>query len=513
MINTLPVELALAIIAYLPISSIHAIQLTCKQLNDFVLANELQLYHAAAIQMGYIPSLSFSTHDISSLDFAYGINDWKSLCQRRFQIERSWSGEDYSTLSAFTATGTLVHRFKVDEEVGIIVCTTQGDGVRVVDLRENKLLWSLSGEYVRAFAHCEYEKGFLIFDRLDRGKEVWRLADDYPAGEPDQSVKYPPRDHQIAASEQAFLQHESTYPRGHFKPWALFIMPRPTRAFRFVYPTLLVGSTNEFFLWDVRSRDLVQTIPSRQNPTYATVAAQESIAHLSYVEVSEKHVFVCSATALLVFSRSDGRRVLELPSDRFAYGPVYALQDKVEPPEGIQSVMVRHPLAEGVSRTPPLRNRRYFDEFTAVHVSSCGRHLIAMLASSRLVVIKHFEQGINGLEERMFQINVGSPRSASKYLTFVKNKVAVASNRGIFVLNLKNALEDGHDSGKAIVVSRIPALHSTLLLHSISCLHMTDSAVYFNWHPEELDDDTTDSEQAFTSWLRDSTFQRTRKLI
>ncbi|THU97131.1 hypothetical protein K435DRAFT_857933 [Dendrothele bispora CBS 962.96] len=61
----------------------------------------------------------------------------------------------------------------------------------------------------------------------------------------------------------------------------------------------------------------------------------------------------------------------------------------------VQSVqpqyMVRHPLVERISRTPPLSNRRYFDEFTAVHVSSRGHHLIAMLASSRLVVIKHFE--------------------------------------------------------------------------------------------------------------------------
>ncbi|THU81561.1 hypothetical protein K435DRAFT_784958 [Dendrothele bispora CBS 962.96] len=457
-----------------------------------------------------IPSLSFSTtHDIFSLYSAYGTDDTKSLCRRRFQIERSWSGEDYSALCAFTATGTLVHRFKVDEEVGIIVRTTKGDGVRVVDLRENKLLGSLSMGYVRAFAHCEYEKGFLIFDRLDRGKEVWRLADDCPAGEPDQSVKYPPRDHQIAASERAFLQHESTYPRGHFKPWALFILPRPTRAFRFVYPTLLVRSTNEFFLWDVRSRDLVQNIPSRQNPTYATVTAQELIAHLSHVEVSKKHVFVCSVSALLVFSRSDGRCVLELSSDRFAYGPVYALQDKVEPPEGIESVMVRHPLDEVIPGTP-LPNRRYFDEFTAVHVPSCGRHFIAMLASSGVVAIKHFEQGINALEQRMFQIDVGSPRSASKYLTFVKNKVAAASNHGIFVLNLRNALGGAHDPGKEIVVSRVPPLHSNLLLHSISCLHMTDSAIFFNWHPEELDDNTTDSEQVFTSRLRHSTFQHTR---
>ncbi|KAK7462481.1 hypothetical protein VKT23_008081 [Stygiomarasmius scandens] len=132
MIDKLPVELALSIVAYLPVCSICSLQLTCTIFNHTAIrANESQIYHAAAVNMGWIPSTNFTLDDVSSIYALSGIQDWKSLCQRRLQIERSWSGKGYSSLVAYTATGTSVHRFKVDEKVGIIVLTTADSGIKV----------------------------------------------------------------------------------------------------------------------------------------------------------------------------------------------------------------------------------------------------------------------------------------------------------------------------------------------------------------------------------------------
>ena len=59
--------------------------------------------------------------------------------------------------------------------------------------------------YVRRYAHCEYENGFLIFDRLGAAKEVWRLATLWPASESTTSLPrvFRPTDSQLEASAAA----------------------------------------------------------------------------------------------------------------------------------------------------------------------------------------------------------------------------------------------------------------------------------------------------------------------
>jgi len=222
-------------------------------------------------------------------------------------------------------------------------------------------------DYVRDYAHCEYEKGFLIFDRLEQGKEVWRLASDCPPENDYQGVKYPPGQDQIIASDRAFARHSDTYPHGHFKPWAIFVVPGMARAYRFVHPTLLIGSENDFFLWDVNLRDLVRTISITQNNSSLPAAwSHQHITHLNYVEVNARNVFVCTLASLMVFSRSDGHCVLDLPSIHKTYGSrMYTLEDKVPPPPGIETVLVNHPLSEKVLGAPSEPYRRYIDEFIA----------------------------------------------------------------------------------------------------------------------------------------------------
>ncbi|KAH9002137.1 hypothetical protein EDB86DRAFT_2827561 [Lactarius hatsudake] len=35
------------------------------------------------------------------------------------------------------------------------------------------------GLYVHPFSHCEYDNGYLVFDRMSEEKDVWRLASDF----------------------------------------------------------------------------------------------------------------------------------------------------------------------------------------------------------------------------------------------------------------------------------------------------------------------------------------------
>ncbi len=90
---------------------------------------------------------------------------------------------------------------------------------------------------------------------------------------------------------------------GHFRPWAKLSFPTDTRAYRLAYPTLLCAGVSHAFLHDVRTGALVQTIDIGPKDIW-------------YVDVDERHVFVCESAALHVFSRADGcAEVLKIPHD------------------------------------------------------------------------------------------------------------------------------------------------------------------------------------------------------
>ena len=95
---------------------------------------------------------------------------------------------------------------------------------------------------MRQYAHCEYGSGFVIFDRFGQDKEVWRLAseaEESPARRDEQQ-------HQI----YDLVSNHIPVTKGTFKPWAVLHIPELTRAYRFVYPTLLVVGTEKAYLWD-----------------------------------------------------------------------------------------------------------------------------------------------------------------------------------------------------------------------------------------------------------------------
>jgi hypothetical protein len=258
-------------------------------------------------------------------------------------VAKSWSAKSPSLIHEVPASKRSVHRFKVDEKRGIIVWTTFLGGISVTDLNDrNRILWSLgSVRYfyyipsphlpfsdqaeVVEYAHCEYSNGFLVFNRLLEGQEVWRLASEWGDGPPIHSESLP--DEEMFAS---YRNSKEIYGvddlRGHFRPWALIVPPASTRAFRLVYPTLLSASAERAYLWDITTGERIQTIAltAVRDDSNANAFDEILLGRINYVELSEKHIFICSARSLRVYDRESPpdqpSLVLQIPSTKWYYG-------------------------------------------------------------------------------------------------------------------------------------------------------------------------------------------------
>lgn len=96
--------------------------------------------------------------------------------------------------------------------------------------------------------------------------------------------------------------------RGQFKPWALLQTPEWGRAFRFVYPILLVSAMNRAYLYDVESANLVQTIQDTQMNIDGI-----PLGDINYVEINDSLVIICGTEELRAFHRSNGAVAFRIP--------------------------------------------------------------------------------------------------------------------------------------------------------------------------------------------------------
>ncbi|KAI0918988.1 hypothetical protein AcV5_002021 [Taiwanofungus camphoratus] len=262
-LETLPTELILQILQYLPFQSIYSLRLVSSYWRKFVTANDSSIYHQAALLHNYVASIDTLLSDAKAAIVGLpmdNVDDWRAYCQRRFQMDRNWVGQGSTSTRIYCSGFHDVHRIKVDEAAGLVITTHQQGGLRVTDMKTDELLWELSPLYVRPYAHCEYENGFLIFDRWAQFKEVWCLASNYDASRMPSISR--PDDAQVEAHAQAERLFSGTTERGHFKPWSLLEMPEQSKAFRFVYPTLAVVGYDTTYLWDVTTGANAPTAPN-----------------------------------------------------------------------------------------------------------------------------------------------------------------------------------------------------------------------------------------------------------
>ncbi|EIW87328.1 hypothetical protein CONPUDRAFT_45080 [Coniophora puteana RWD-64-598 SS2] len=302
MLHRLPTELALHILAHIPLKSLANSAAVSKEWSQLVSINELQIYRNAAVLHGFVPPQATVDADIASK-----AGGWKELCKRVLQYERSWRGHAPVTPKELSAGGKSVHRIKVDEERRIVITTIQRGGLYVTDLDTNIVLWSLPRGYIAEFVHCEYECGFLVFTRPDSCYEVWCAVD---RTDVQPSEIFPPNDFQDQIAQVAGATHVTSPARARFRPHALLRCPEPTRALRLSYPTLFVAGTNSAFLWDIVSGTLVQTLTELQR-------RPGNLGIVRYVEVTPDYAIICGSESFRMFSREDGSVAFMLQQDDF----------------------------------------------------------------------------------------------------------------------------------------------------------------------------------------------------
>jgi hypothetical protein len=298
-------------------------------------------------------------------------------------------------------------------------------------------------------AHCEYENGHLIFDRIDDCIEVWRLASDFAVD--DEGASYsPPDEGQRHASTFAAAMHHRFAPRGHFRPWAKLSFPEPTLAFRFSYPTLLCANNKHAFLHDVRTGALVQTIDLNIEE-WLEEDEEEEIGGICYVDVNERHAFVCGLRSLHVFARDGGAEVLRISDD--VSMPKVVVVDAVLRNQFVAVLPLcpreddhrRPDFRAGVLHIPFLSSHRFFYPFTCsarqsdddsfffpiAHVSRDGRDLVIATITHRVLFIQDFERICRGETSFLSASHVLGllPGDECFYMAFEHGRICLATVR------------------------------------------------------------------------------------
>ena len=158
--------------------------------------------------------------------------------------------------------------------------------------------------YVDKNSHCEYDNGYLVFDRKDGDltqQEVWRLASDFVA-EAEVAAHASPGAQQMADSARVTELYRHYAPRGQFLPWSLLQFDEPVYTCQLAYPTLVSANKEHAFLHDVGTGCLLQTISIH-------------LSTLCSLDVNERHVFVIEPYVVRVFSRETGIEALRIPAE------------------------------------------------------------------------------------------------------------------------------------------------------------------------------------------------------
>ncbi|KAF8060699.1 hypothetical protein FPV67DRAFT_1511167 [Lyophyllum atratum] len=506
----LPPELALSILAYLPLNSLAILPLVCRNWQKFIGIHANPIYHKAALLHRYISSMAISLEDTIrsySQRSVGSVSSWKDLCRKRYYIEKSWSGKEPSDVTSHESAGKFVHRIKVDEKAGYILTTSSVGGLTVTDLQDDLKLWSLPDSHVRPYAHCEYGEGFVIFDYVDGSKEVWRRVDDFNDDEAASVVPESlpgPRQRRVSANAAEKYSSAATT-RGHFRPWAVLRPPQTTRAFRFSYPILGAAAWDAVFLWDVRTGALVQTIEQTQRGSNGEVGEGilEYLGDINYIEVSERYVLLCGVRFLRAFSRETGKSVLDISAVRNPLASWNYSVSANRPHGGVRGARL---IAQEVDfRRIPLVDSNIVDEFVAVHISPCGSHLAALMCSSRLIIIPYFERAFKpGVTtyDLSLEVQLGSPCHSSRYLAFENGRIGVVTKTGLFVVqpDWPETLVYNAEKPPNLSIFRVPSLADRSCLGAVSCLQMTDTGLFLNWDtqcmpdPESLQEHIADHE-------------------
>ncbi|KXN82163.1 hypothetical protein AN958_02972 [Leucoagaricus sp. SymC.cos] len=488
MLLDLPPELLVSVLKYLPVSDISACACTSKAFKDLIDQHESTIYRQAAAH----PSLSLIPHDhilfsdilphgFLSRRYLGDVDNWKNLCRRALNVRSCWLGKGPSRVKNYNqgyANYPSVHRIKVDERRGFVITThgqhnVAGQGrVVVSDINDGTAIFQLGSHHVRRYAHCEYGEGFLIFDRSMDAKEVWRLVSVNPEIPDPEAFEVVPE----SQPGEAQLTAATSSPEGRLKfvPHALLRPPNniPTRAFRFVYPTLLVAASDCLLLWDVRTGTLVDRmdgisnlIPPSHNPTanlnWPASLTSSTLGTICYVEVNEKYALLRKRGRWISMWKNSGKVIVNHKTE---------LTDTNQTPSPFHDDLSEHCIAE------------------TAHFSPCGKHLAILAHMSRLLIIPYFERVLDGRVRNYHDIMIDLQLGASHesiYLAYENDRIGIVTQLGVFIVHPIFPPPDDLETPPKVHVQRVPLLNDPQLLFYVSCLQMTSTSLWINWEVEE----------------------------
>lgn len=221
-LQLLPSELVLRILEFTSSTSVSRLTRLNRSWNTFIDTTHQDAIYSAKIhqnskQSNFHDFTSFNESSSSFANYYAAITSCKDLCKRQTLLARNWSRKCPVTrelvIGASTSTRDPVWRFKPDFKRRIVLSTHHTGGMKVTDMDTDQVIWSLSPQTVRPYAHLEYQDGTAVWDREGNALEVWRT--DQPEGQ-----------------------------RGEFKRVAVLDHASQTRGFQLSFDNLCVVSTD-----------------------------------------------------------------------------------------------------------------------------------------------------------------------------------------------------------------------------------------------------------------------------
>jgi len=186
-LHALPAEIVLRVIDFVDVPGTACLTRTSKEWHQFIDHTHQEVIYAASAKT----DRPAESRDFKHLDqkrsfvkYYQDVSSWKELCKRTTLLRKNWSAQKPTTRESTIQVGNdPVWRFRVDFKRRFVLSTAHGGGLTVTDLDTGKLLWRLSSDDVRPYAHLEYdmERGIAVFDRFGNAVEVWK-ADDTERG-------------------------------------------------------------------------------------------------------------------------------------------------------------------------------------------------------------------------------------------------------------------------------------------------------------------------------------------
>ena len=451
--DSLPAELILRVIDWLPSAALSVLYRTSSGWNSFICTHEQVIFaskvdHAIAmpqrLRSPYVPPdaryLTKSFHSITS---------WKNLCMKQVLLRRRWMSMETQWRTSVIKMGRRsVWRFRADFGRRLILSTHKLRGLVVNDMDDGRQLWQhgvslLDLDVVGSFSHLEYSDGNACWSNWGRPIEIWKHDDSLDSK------------------------------RGHFFRVALIPEDPFTRGFMLRYPTFCVVSTAGIgIVWDVSHS------PPRQL-TKCTIK-EGAVGHLT--QDSEVVMFSMGQGGFDLHSKTTGQKLGNLNPGNDHVG-VFQV---VHPSKGRTSsgdhkssfLPLRVEPADPLSRASrPLRE----DEWGAASLE--GSIMAGISRGGRLCICRDWKRAIKSADAAKASIIVYQfdyrveDFDLGGWLSIRNGRVAFQVQNYIYLYQLpangSNTPIENHDHGTFSAILDV----EDHIRNPISCLEVTDDGI------------------------------------